>query len=398
MNANTQTERSSRGPYIAVVGLFLLLGAIAVIVFLPRLRHNEALKVEADAVTGPPVVVVTKVKTGDKETKLELPGTVQAFEQAAIFARTNGYVKARYVDIGDHVRQGQLLALIEDPTTEQSLRQAQANVMQLKAQLALAEANAKLADANDARWRDLYAQGVVSKLDADTRGATASTNQATVEAAKASIAAAEATVLSLQQQLSFSRVTAPFDGVILTRNIDNGSLITSGSSTNTTQMFTVGRSDTVRVFSSVPQAEAVSVMNSKTAKVTFRELPNHPYPGSISRTSASIDPTSRTILVEIDLKNDGKILPGMYATIQFDAPRAEPPTVLPTNALFVRTAGPQTFVVGDDNVVRLRNLVLGRDMGNAVEIVSGLKPGENVVINPTDMVVDGVHVSTKALQ
>jgi RND family efflux transporter MFP subunit len=398
MNANTQTERSSRGPYIAVVGLFLLLGAIAIVVFLPRLRHNEALKVEADAVTGPPVVVVTKVKTGDKDTKLELPGTVQAFEQAAIFARTNGYVKARYVDIGDHVRQGQLLALIEDPTTEQSLRQAQANVMQLKAQLALAEANAKLADANDARWRDLYAQGVVSKLDADTRGATASTNQATVEAAKASIAAAEATVLSLQQQLSFSRVTAPFDGVILTRNIDNGSLITSGSSTNTTQMFTVGRSDTVRVFSSVPQAEAVSVMNSKTANVGFRELPSHPYPGSISRTSASIDPTSRTILVEIDLKNDGKILPGMYATIQFDAPRAEPPTVLPTNALFVRTAGPQTFVVGDDNVVRLRNLVLGRDMGNAVEIVSGLKPGENVVINPTDMVVDGVHVSTKALQ
>jgi len=398
MNPTTQTERSSRGPYIAVTGLFLLLGVAAVVVFLPRLRHNQVLKVEADAVTGPPVVVVTKVKTGTKDTKLELPGTVQAFEQAAIFARTNGYVKARYVDIGDRVRQGQLLALIEDPTTEQSLRQAQANVVQLKAQLALAQANAKLADANDARWRDLYAQGVVSKLDADTRGATASTNQASVEAAKASIAAGEATVQSLQEQLSFSRVTAPFNGVILSRNIDNGSLITSGSSTNTTQMFTVGRSDTVRVFSSVPQAEAVSVMNAKTAKVVFRELPNHPYPGSISRTSASIDPTSRTILVEIDLQNDGKILPGMYATIQFDAPRAEPPTVLPTNALFVRTAGPQTFVVGDDNVARLRNLVLGRDMGNAVEIVSGLKPGENVVINPTDMVVDGIHVTQKPLQ
>src|SRR5438132_817861 len=121
MNANTQIERSSRGPYIAVMGLFLLLGVVAVVVFLPRLRHNQALKVEADAVTGPPVVVVTKVKTGVIDTKLELPGTVQAFEQAAIFARTNGYVKARYVDIGDHVRQGQLLALIEDPTTEQSL-------------------------------------------------------------------------------------------------------------------------------------------------------------------------------------------------------------------------------------------------------------------------------------
>lgn len=398
MTANHSTERSSRASYVIAAGFFLLLAVVAVLVFLPRLRHNRELAEESSAVTGPPVVLVSRIKTGAKDSKLELPGTVQAFEQTAVYARTNGYVKARYVDIGDHVRQGQLLALIEDPTTEQSLRQAQANVMQLKAQVVLAEANAKLADANDTRWKDLYKQGVVSKLDADTRGATASTNQATVEAAKASVAAGEATVKSLQEQLSFSRVTAPFDGVILSRNIDNGSLITSGSSTATTQMFTLGRSDIVRVFSSVPQSESIAVLNSKAAKVNFRELPNHPYPGTIARTSASIDPTSRTMLVEIDLKNDGKILPGMYASIQFDAPRAEPPTILPTNALIVRTAGPQTFVVGQDNIARVRSVVLGRDMGSSVEIVSGLKSGEDVVINPTDQVVDGAHVNPKPMQ
>lgn len=398
MNANTNPERSSRGPHIAAAAFFLLLAVVAVVVFLPRMRHKQELQEETDVTTGPPTVLTVKVKTGEKSAKLELPGTVQAFEQTPIFARTSGYIKARYVDIGDHVRKGQLLALIQDPTTEQSLRQAQANVVQLKAQLVLAEANYKLAKANDTRWQDLYKQGVVSKLDADTRGATASTNEASVEAAKANIAAGEATVQSLQEQLSFSRVTAPFDGVVLARNIDNGSLISSGSSNTTTQMFVVGRADTVRVFSSVPQADAVNVLNSKAAKVIFRELPNHPYTGTIARTSASIDPTSRTLLVEIDLKNDGKILPGMYATLEFNTPHAEPPVVLPTNALVVRTAGPQTYVVGQDGIAHLRNLVLGRDMGNSVEIVSGLKAGENVIINPTDMVTDNGRVNAKSMQ
>jgi RND family efflux transporter MFP subunit len=401
MTQTTQADKqsSSRGPYIGAVAFFLILIVIGVLFLLPKLRHRDMLRVEAEAAAGPPVVLVTKLKPGDGGGHLEISASVQAFDQTPIYARTSGYVKARYVDIGDHVRQGQLLAVIDDPQTAQALMQAKATVAQLKAQLAQAQANSVLSTVTDQRWQSLVHSGVVSQQDADTRHAQAGADTATVSAAHANIAAGEANVRSLTEQASFSRVTAPFSGVILSRAIDNGSLISSGSQTGVTQMFSIGQADKVRVFASVPQSNSVGLAAGHMAKVTVRELPGKVYTGTIARTSQSIDPGTRTLLVEVDLKNDGRILPGMYATVIFDLPRdSSAPVILPANALVIRTSGPQAVVLDNNNVVHFRSIVLGRDLGVATEVVGGLKPGDTVVLSPGDSVYDGAKVQPNMQQ
>ena len=396
---HAEHQRSSRTPYIGAALFFLVLLVIGVLALLPKLRHRDELRVEAQEAIGPPVVLATKLKSGEAGGHLEIAASVQAFDQTPVFARTSGYVKARYVDIGDHVRQGQLLAVIDDPQTAQALMQAKATLAQLKAQLAQAQANAQLSNVTNDRWQGLVKQGVVSKQDADQRYAQAGADVATVAAAQANIAAGEANVRNLAEQESFSRVTAPFSGVILSRSIDKGSLISSGSQSGVTQMFTIGQSGTIRVFASVPQASAGGLFAGHIAKVTFRELPGQTYTGTVTRTSQSLDPGTRTLLTEVDLKNDGRILPGMYATTIFDLPRGTiAPVLLPANALVIRTAGPQAVVLDDDNVAHFRSIVLGRDLGNATEVVSGLKAGDIVVLSPGDGVVDGAKVEPNMQQ
>jgi RND family efflux transporter MFP subunit len=396
---HAEPQRSSRTPYIGAALFFLVLLVIGVLALMPKLRHRDELRVEAQEAIGPPVVLATKLKSGEAGGHLEIAASVQAFDQTPVFARTSGYVKARYVDIGDHVRQGQLLAVIDDPQTAQALMQAKATLAQLKAQLAQAQANAQLSNVTNERWQGLVKQGVVSKQDADQRYAQAGADVATVAAAQANIAAGEANVRNLAEQESFSRVTAPFAGVILSRSIDTGSLISSGSQSGVTQMFTIGQSGTVRVFASVPQASAGGLFAGHVAKVTFRELPGQVYTGTVARTSQSLDPGTRTLLTEVDLKNDGRILPGMYATAIFDLPRGTvAPVLLPTNALVIRIAGPQAVVLDANNVAHFRSIVLGRDLGNATEVDSGLKAGDIVVLSPGDAVVEGAKVEPSMQQ
>ena len=382
-----------RGAVAAAAGAFLLLILLGIAFLIPKLHHREALVDESRESMGPPPVSVTKIQFGSAASKLELPGTVQAFQQTPVYARTSGYVSHRFVDIGDHVRAGQLLATIQDPQTEQSLRQAQATVLQLRAQLVQARANAHLTTLNNQRYEQLYQEGVVSRAAADQQVAQSGANDATVQAAQANIAAGEANVRSLQEQAGFSRVVAPFAGTILSRGIDTGSLISAGSATTVTQLFTIAQSGTVRVFTNVPQANAPAILNAHTAQVQFRELPGQTFSGTITRTSSSIDPSSRTLLAEIDLPNaGGKILPGMFATVLFDTQRTQPPLLIPANALLVRTAGPQAFVVDSSNIAHLRSLVLGRDFGAATEVISGLRPGDRVILSPGDAVTDGAKV------
>ena len=384
---------SQRKPAVAVVACFLILIVVAALVALPRLRNERELKQESAANAGPPLVTTVRVSTGATSGQLTLPGSVQAFDQTPIYARTNGYVKARYADIGDHVRKGQLLAVIEDPTTEQALRQAQATVGQLKAALAQAQANAQLASVTNQRWTALQQQGVVSRQDADTQNANYNAQKAAVAAAEANIAAGEANVRSLQEQLGFSRVVAPFAGVILARNIDTGSLISSGSANSVTQMFTIGEAGKVRVFTNVPQADADAMVAGQKATVSIRELPGSNFMGTVNRTSQAIDPGTRTLLVEVDLPNQQmNILPGMYATVQFSIQNAAPPVVLPSNALIMRSAGPQAAVVDANNIVHMQTLILGRDTGTSVEVLSGLQPGDVVVTSAGDSVIDGAKV------
>jgi RND family efflux transporter MFP subunit len=376
-----------------MAGFFLLLIVVGVIFLLPKLRHKDELEAEAKVNAGPPMVLAEKIAEGDPSGHLEIPATVQAFAQTPVYARTSGYVKARYVDIGDRVHRGQQLAEIDDPQTAQSLRQAKATVLQLKAQLQQMEANAALSKVTNERWQGLVKQGVVSQQDADTRLAQANADVANVVAAKANIAAGEANVQSLTDQASFSRVIAPFDGVILSRGIDRGSLISSGSQNSVTEMFTIGQADKIRVFANVPQANAIGLMNGHVAKVTFRELPGKVYTGTVARTSQSIDTGTRTLLVEVDLKNDGRILPGMYATAIFDLPPSgRAPVLLPANGLVIRTKGPQAVVLDSNNVAHFRSIVLGRDLGTATEVVGGLNVGDIVVLSPGDAVIDGAKV------
>jgi RND family efflux transporter MFP subunit len=392
-NFQAAPEHSNRKPFVGAVAFFLILILIGVMFLIPKLRHRDTLEAEAKVAAGPPMVLTAKLKDGESGGHVELPATVQAFDQTPIFARTSGYLKTRYVDIGDRVHKGQLLAVIDDPQTEQALMQAKAAVAQSKAQLAQAQANAVLSKVTNDRWQNLQKEGVVAQQDADTKLAQAGADSATVEAAKANIAAGEANVRSLTEQASFARVVAPFDGIILSRGVDRGSLISSGSQTSVTQMFTIGQADKVRVFVSVPQANAVGLVNGYNAKVTFRELPGKVYTGAVARTSESIDPNTRTLLVEVDLKNDGKILPGMYATVIFDLPRGgQAPVLLPANALVIRTSGPQAVVLDNENVAHFRSIALGRDLGTAVEVVSGLKAGDVVVLSPGDAVTEGSKV------
>ncbi len=396
-DAAVQPDPIGRRPWAAALGGFLLLLLLGGVFLIPKLRHRDVLANEARESAGPPPVMVTQVKLGSPETKLELPGSVQAFEQTPIYARTSGYVSKRFADIGDHVKQGQLLALIDDPQTQQQLRQAQATVVQLKAQLAQSEANAKLTTLNNQRYEQLYQQGVVSREAADTQQAQSGANDATVNAARANILAGEANVRSLEQQAGFSRVTAPFSGVILSRGIDTGSLISSGSASTVTQLFTVGQSGTVRVFTNVPQASAPAVLSARAASVQFRELPGQTFTGSVARTASSIDPTSRTMLTEIDLPNrDGRILPGMFANVIFDTRNPVPPVLIPANALLVRAAGPQVFVVDANHTAHLHSLTLGRDFGSSTEVTAGLRTGDSVILSPGDDVVDGGKVDPQA--
>ena len=399
LNTPTAPQPVGRGPIITAVSGFLLLIVIGIAFLLPKLHHKETLQDDVRANAGPPPVAVTKVSLGQATNVLDLPGSVQAFSQTPIFARTNGYISKRFVDIGDHVKAGQLLAIIEDPQTEQQLRQARATVLQLKAQLAQAQANAKLSTLNNVRNQQLQQEGVISQASADTFTAQAGANDATVNAAVANIAAGEANVKSLEEQASFSRVTAPFSGVILSRGIDVGSLITSGSANSVTQLFTIGQSGTVRVFVNVPQANAPDVLSTDTARVAFRELPGQVFSGKVTRSSSSIDVASRTMLTEIDLPNPANtILPGMFATVSFNTHDAKPPVLIPANALFVRTAGPQTFVVDSNNVTHLRSLTLGRDYGSFTQVVAGLNPGDTVVLSPSDAVIDNIKVEPQMLQ
>ena len=230
--------RPKRSPYIAAAAFFLLLVVVGVVALVPKLRHREDLRTEAAAAGGPPVVLATRLVGGEKNSRIELPASIQAFAQTTIFARTSGYIKQRYVDIGDHVRKGQLLAVIEDPQTDQQLLQARATLAQTRAQLLQAQANAELSGVTNERWQSLQKAGVVAMQDADQKRAQSSADAAAVAAAKANIAANEANVASLTEQASFERVTAPFAGIILSRSIDTGSLISVGSQNSVQQMFT----------------------------------------------------------------------------------------------------------------------------------------------------------------
>jgi len=325
-----------------------------------------------------PTVATTKPQHGPADQELVLPGTVQAFYEAPIYARTSGYLKTWYSDIGTRVAHGQVLAEIDTPEVDQELRQAQAD-------LATAQANYELAQSTNQRWQGLLATESVSKQDADQK--------ASDEAAKkAALASAEANVARLRDLESFKRVVAPFDGVVTARNTDIGALINAGQNSGAA-LFRMADTRKLRIYVQVPQPYAAAAVPGVGAQLTFTERPGKSYPTQVVRTAQALDPASRTLQVELQVDNSkGELFPGSYAEVHFKLPGSVDSLRLPTNTLLFRSAGLQVAVVGPDHILHLKSITQGRDFGKSIEVLSGLEPDDQVVLNPPDSIADGARV------
>jgi RND family efflux transporter MFP subunit len=327
-----------------------------------------------------PTVVVQKPLPSPSAEELVLPGTVQAFFEAPIYARTSGYLRMWHTDIGDPVKKGRVLAEIDTPEVDQQYRQAQAD-------LATALANADLAKITDVRWKGLLANQAVSQQDADTRHGQAAAFEATA-------ASARANVDRLRDLESFKRVLAPFDGVVTARNTDIGDLITAGQTTGNA-LFRVADTGKLRVYVDVPEPYAAQTKPGIGVQLSFPEHPEKDYPATLVRTAQALDPVLRTLRVEIQVENrQGELFPGSYTEAHFKLPGRSGTFRIPANALIFRTQGLQVATVGNDSRAKLKNIVGGRDFGTSVEVLSGIGGDDQIIINPPDSLGDGARVRT----
>ena len=354
----------------------LLLAALVLAIWgvVSRVRGRDRVG-EETAQNAIPVVMVQKPSPSPAINELVLPGDLTAFIEAPIYARTNGYLKNWYTDIGTPVKKGQLLAEIETPEVDQELRQA-------KADLETAIANAHIAATTDVRWRGLLVNKAVSPQDAETRTATA-------QATKGAADSAQANVRRLEELESFKRVVAPFDGVVTARNTDIGALINAGQSTGS-QLFRVADTKRLRVYVAVPEQFAPEVRPGLRAQLRFNEHPGITYPATVVRTSEALDPSARTLEVELQVDNSkGELFPGAYAEVHFNLPGSASTLRVPATALVFRSAGLQVATVVRANRVKLRKIQQGRDFGTTVEVLTGLSPNDLIVVNPPDSIADG---------
>ena len=359
---------------VAVIAVAALLGSG----IWSRVRAGATLRTETVQAALPPVSVVSPKRTAPAD-EIILPGNVQPFITSPIYARTNGYLKKWYFDIGAHVKQGQLLAVIETPEVDQQLQQARSNLL-------TAQANLDLAAITKTRYQGLLKTNAVSQQDVDNAVGTYNANAAIVEADKAAVQQYSALV-------SFEKVYAPFDGVITARNTDIGDLINSGSSSNVkTDLFHIAQPGTLRVYVNVPEEYSRGVKVGMTADLSLAEFPDRKFQGKVVRTADAINMTTRTLLIEVDVDNPtGTLLTGSYAEVHLAVPSQASTFLLPVNTLLFRTEGLRVAVIKDGKVV-LTTVTPGHDFGNDIEIVAGLKADDQVVINPPDSIVAGQQV------
>jgi RND family efflux transporter MFP subunit len=351
--------------------------ALAVWGIVSRVTARAALG-RAAAVAAATTVVTVKPSVGQGSEALVLPGSVQAYYEAPIYARTNGYLRAWHTNIGTPVKKGQLLAEIETPEVDRQLDQAQAD-------LATAQANYQFAKSTNLRWQGLLASESVSKQDAEQRAGDAAAKKAAVESAAANVA-------RLRDMESFKRVLAPFDGVVTQRNTDIGALINAGQSPGAA-LFRVADIHRLRIYVSVPQAYASDVRPGMSADLVFAEHPGKRYAAVVSFTAGALDPSSRTLQVELQIENPKhELFPGAYVQVHFDLTSKTPVLKLPANAVLFRVQGLLVAVVGADHRVRLKHIVEGRDFGAAIEVLSGIDAADDVVINPPDSLTEGALV------
>jgi RND family efflux transporter MFP subunit len=323
-------------------------------------------------------VAVVRAQRSDANQNVMLPGNVQAFVDTPIYARTAGYLTKWFVDIGGKVEAGQLLAVIDTPEVDQQLRQAEAAQLQ-------AEANLNLAKTTAERWQNLLKSDGVSQQEVDQ-------NVSAYKARQADLQAAVANVDRLKYLQSFQRVTAPYAGVITARNVDIGALIANG---NSQQLFKLAQTDTLRVYVNVPEPYGNDMRTGIPAELHVAEFVNRAFAGKVVRTAGAIDPASRTLLTEVDVPNPtGEIMPGAFAEVSFKFKGDGRALVVPSNALIFRAAGSQVAIV-ENGRARLRGVTIGRDLGANLEVVSGLRDTDDIIVNPPDSLIDGQAVSVQ---
>ncbi len=367
-----------------VLLLMVIVVALAVIWGISSRRRTNAQLAQETQALAVPVVAVIHPKVGAPQQEIVLPGDMQPFTDAPIYARTNGYLKKWYVDIGARVKAGELLAEIDAPEVDQQLQQARAD-------LATAQVNLHLAEITANRYKDLLKTESVAQQDVDNAIGN-------YDARNTAVASAQSNVKRLQETQSFEKIYAPFDGVITARNTDIGALIDSGSSGGTArELFHIAAVNQLRVYVNVPQIYSAHVRSGLRADLLLNEFPGRKFEGTVVRNSGAIDSTTRTLLAEIDVNNPtGELKPGAYAEVHLKLPTSVTTFTLPVNATIFKSAGMQVATVKDGKTIALVPITPGRDFGAEIEILAGLKAGDSVVINPPDSLSDGEEV--KVLQ
>jgi RND family efflux transporter MFP subunit len=391
---------------LALLITVLVVGAVIVWGIDARIKTAAAVKQETQELAMP-TVAVAHPKMGALQNEVLLPGNIQAFIDSPIFARASGYLKKWYADIGARVKAGQTLAEIDAPELDQQVRQAQSAVEQAKAaldqtqaNLVQGKANAELARVTAQRWSNLVAKGVVSKQENDQYQAQFHAQEANVDAlekgisaARGNVGAAEANLSRLQEMRGFETVKAPFDGVITARNTDIGALVNAGMGGAAQELFHIAATAKLRVYLNVPQIYSQSAVPGIPAELTLSEFPGRRFHGKLVRTADAMDSGTRTLLTEVDVDNPtGELKPGAYAEVHLTIPAGMPSVVVPVGAILFRSEGLRVGVVRDGNKVALVPVILGKDYGTEVEVLSGIHPDDLIIMNPADSLTSGVVV------
>jgi RND family efflux transporter MFP subunit len=375
--------------------------------YLPRQHRRSVVIAEAHQQEAAlPRVQVIQVTRADSKTGLQLPGSIQAINEAPILARTDGYMKSRFVDLGDHVKAGQPLAELDAPEMEELLRGARAALEQARAELDQAAANLdqgksdlELAKVSADRWERMENAGIASRQENDkyrleylSRSANVRALEKAVNVQKSNVSVAEANVARMENLRSYKVVKAPFDGVITLRNVDAGALVSAGN----TLLFRIAQTQELRTYVSVPQTWVNAVRPGQTARITAPGLPGREFTGTVVRTANALDPTSRTLLAEVNVPNSaGELLPGMSVQVDLSGSRRNAPLLIPADALIVRTNGSEVAVVRPGGTVHIQKIVVGRDYGDRLEVLGGLNQGDTLIQNPGD-IRDGAKVEPVA--
>lgn len=378
----------SRGSVLTVVVIVVLVAVCVAIFGIVERKHAHAELTHYTDQTAAPPVSLAKPQFEKNNTEIVLPGNMQAFTLAPIYARTTGYVKVWYHDIGSHVKTGDLLAVIETPELDQQVDQA-------KADLATAQANLGIAKVTADRYQSLISQNAVSQQDTDTASSALS-------ARNTEVTSAQANLQRLQQLQSFERITAPFNGVITARNLDIGQLITATGATTTAgagtivgskEVFDIAAVQTLRVFVNVPQQYAPDARNGVIATLTLPQYPGKTFRGKLVRSSNAVDPNTRTLLAEVDVDNrTGELLPGSYTEVHLNVSNPAPALIVPVSSLILLPDGLHVGVVDSSQHAHIVRVVPGRDFGSSMEILSGLDPNQQVIANPPDSLTEGEQV------